>query len=112
MTRFFGKVGYSHPVRSNGVVEDVITEHSYAGDELRNTRYFAQGDTVLGKVTFQTRISVIADAFALENYRDIVYVNWEGTLWIVESVTTERPRLILLLGGKYNGPGPSLDPPG
>lgn len=107
MTRFFGKVGYSHPTRSEGVVENVITERSYAGDELRNVRYFAQGESILGKVTFQTRLSVVADAFALENYRDIVYVDWEGALWTVESVTTERPRLVLVLGGKYNGPGPT-----
>lgn len=107
MTRFFGKVGYSTSTKvSPGVWEDVITEREYAGDELRNTRYFAQGDTVLGKVSFQTRISVLADAYALENFIDIRYVWWAGSQWIVESVDVERPRLTLLLGSKYNGPLP------
>ena len=109
MTRFVGTVGYSKPTRVNGVVEDVITERVYAGDELKNTRFFAQGDTVLGKVTFQTRLSVMADAFALENeqYKDIRYVVWEGVPTSVESSTVERPRLILLLGDRYNGPRPA-----
>lgn len=106
MTRFFGKVGYAQPVRANGVVENVITERIYAGDELANTRYFADTNSVLGKVSFQTRISVVADAFALENFKDIRYAEWAGSFWCVEEVQPERPRLILVLGDKYNGPYP------
>lgn len=104
MTRFFGKVGYAEPVRSGGVVEDVITERSYSGDELRNTRYFATEDTVLGKVSFQTRISILADAYALENFKDIRYVEWAGSFYYVDEVQVDRPRLILAVGDKYNGP--------
>lgn len=104
MTRFFGKVGYAKSTRSGGVVEDVITERSYGGEELRNTRYFANEDSVLGKVSFQTRISILADPYALENFQDIRYVEWAGSFWAVESVQVERPRLILLIGEKYNGP--------
>lgn len=104
MARFFGNVGYAESVRSGGVVENVITERSYYGEEVRNTRYFANEDSVLGKVSFQTRISVVADAYALENYLDIRYVEWAGSYWTVESVQVERPRLILLVGDKYKGP--------
>lgn len=104
MTRFFGKVGYATPVREGGVVEDVMTERTYVGDELRNTRYFATEDTILGKVSFQTRISVLADAYALENFKNIRYVEWAGSFWTVDSVQPERPRLILVIGEKYNGP--------
>lgn len=105
MTRFSGKVGYVTEEREDGVVENVATERTYKGDELRNTRFFAQGDSTLGKITFQTRISVVADAYALENYEDIRYVvGRSGTPWIVESATVERPRLILLLGDRYTGP--------
>lgn len=104
MTRFFGKVGYAESVRSGGVVEDVITERTYVGEELRNTRYFATEDSVLGKVTFQTRISVLADAYALENFKNIRYIEWAGSHWLVDSVEAVRPRLILVVGDKYNGP--------
>lgn len=110
MTRFFGKVGYANPVREGGVVEDVITEQTYAGDELRNTRYFADESTILGRVTFQTRISILADAYALENFTKIRYAEWAGSHWTVESVQVDRPRLILVLGEKYNGPFPEENP--
>lgn len=104
MTRFFGKVGYASSVRNNGVVENVMTERTYSGDELQNTRYFANENSVLGKVSFQTRISILADAYALENFKDIRYLEWAGSLWVVDSVQAERPRLILSIGEKYNGP--------
>lgn len=104
MTRFFGKVGYAESVREDGVVEDVITERTYVGEELRNTRYFATEDSVLGKVSFQTRISILADAYALENFKDIRYAEWAGSYYVVDSVQPERPRLILVIGEKYNGP--------
>lgn len=104
MTRFFGKVGYASSSREGGVVENVITERTYVGEELKNTRYFATEDTVLGKVSFQTRISILADAYALENFKDIRYVEWAGSFYDVDTIDVERPRLILVVGGKYNGP--------
>jgi len=103
VTKFFGKVGYVTPVRSNGVVRDVVTERELYGEEVRNTRTFVQSDSVLGRITVQTRLSVVADAFALRNYRDIRYVWWAGVATTVEQVTVERPRLILVLGDRYTG---------
>lgn len=108
MTRFFGKVGYVTPVRVDGVVEDVVKEYAYYGEEKRNVRKFVQGDTVLGQIEYQTRISIMADAFALENFENIRYVEWMGSLRVVDSVEPERPHLILTIGEKYNGPGPEV----
>lgn len=110
MTRFSGKVGYANTIRSGGVVENVITERILTGDELRNTRYFADDNSILGKVSFQTRLSVVADAYALENFKNIRYVEWAGSLYNVDSVQPERPRLILVVGDKYNGPTPEENP--
>lgn len=104
MTRFFGKVGYAESTRSGGVVKDVMIEKTYVGEELRNTRYFATEDTVLGRVSFQTRISILADPYALKNFKDIRYVEWAGSVYYVDEVQVDRPRLILVVGDKYNGP--------
>lgn len=104
MTRFFGEVGYVTTTRSGGVSEYIATERQYYGNELRSLRYFRQGESILGEVSQQTRISVLADGYMLENYYDIRYLMKAGVAWTVSSVEVERPRLILTLGDRYNGP--------
>lgn len=110
MTRFFGPVGFAKSVRSGGVVKNVITERKYKGDEVRSTRYFRNGESVLGEVALQTRISIAADAYALENYLDIKYVVLAGTPWLVVQAEPERPRLLLVLGDRYAGARPEETP--
>jgi len=46
----------------------------------------------------------MADAYAVENFLSMRYVEWNGVLWTVTNVEVQGPRLILTLGGSYNGP--------
>lgn len=102
--RFSGKVGYASTEEvAPDVYSEVYTERPLMGDVLRDARYFSNGDTVNGEVRYQTRLSVLADGFALEHFMDIRYVMWAGRPWTVETASVERPRLILVLGGVYNG---------
>jgi len=104
MARFFGKVGYSHSVRTKpGVTEDVIVEKEYFGDVLKNIRRL-EGERPISDLAVSNSISIVADAFANEHFAAIQYVEWMGTLWTVTTVDVERPRLILRLGEVYNGP--------
>jgi hypothetical protein len=103
--RFFGEIGFGFPVeKSRGVWEDEITERKYYGSVAQNTHTMSLGDSVLTEGAFQTTISVVADAYALENFTAIKYVRWAGSLWTVRSVSTQRPRLILMIGEVYHGP--------
>lgn len=104
MTRFFGPVGYITEVREGGVSENKPVERELYGEEKRNVRYLRTGETILGVASQQTRIEVMADAYALENADDICYVIKAGVAWEVDSVQPERPRLILVLGDRYHGP--------
>ena len=110
MTRFFGAVGYAKSTRVDGIVEEVITEREYYGDELRLSRFFQDNTDILGEIKQQSRISVLSDAYALENYEDIRYVVKAGTPWTVDTVSVERPRLVMTLSDKYNGPRPEVTP--
>lgn len=102
--RFFGEIGFGFPVRKNGVTEDVITARQYTGDVVQNTQIESTSGSVLPESSFQTTIRVVADAYALENFTAIRYVQWAGSLWTVRSVATQRPRLLLMIGEVYNGP--------
>jgi len=105
MARFHGKVGYGETVETSpGVWDDVITERSYFGDVLRNTRRLREGESVNDDLSVNNSISIVADAYANDHFFAIRYVQWMGSLWKVSDVEVQRPRLILRLGGVYNGP--------
>jgi hypothetical protein len=105
MARFYGKVGYGADAdKGNGVHETVITEKNYSGDVVRNFRRYKEGEKVNNDLTTSTLISIVADSYANNHFFAIRYVEWAGTLWEVTSVDQESPRLLLQLGGKYNGP--------
>lgn len=109
MARFFDVVGYGDSVETppnSGVWEDVITEVEYYGDVIRDTRKLENGESVNDDITVNNSISIIADDFANQHFFKIKYVKWRGVLWTVTSVEVKSPRLILSLGGVYNGPTP------
>lgn len=109
MTRFFGAVGYGENTEVRpGIYEDIITEKSYTGDVKRNVRLFHEGPSVNDDLSLSTSISIVADPYANENLHNIRYVQWNGARWKVSDVdASQRPRLLLRLGGVYNGPTPN-----
>lgn len=74
------------------------------GDILRNTRRLQSGESVNDDLSVGNSISIVADAYANEHFFAMRYVQWAGTLWKVSDVEVQSPRLILRLGGVYNGP--------
>lgn len=112
MAKFHGAVGYGYTVeKAAGVWEDIIVERSYFGDVLRNSRRLQEDGKVNLELTVQNSISIVADAYASEHFFAIRYVRWSGSLWVVTEVEVQRPRLILRLGGVYNGPTPAPSTP-
>ena|SRR5436190_15752284 len=109
MARFYGEVGYGESVETpagSGNWFDKITEFPYQGDVIRNTRNLQEADKVNDDITVGNSISIVADQHAIENFLNIKYVRWMGVLWTVPNVEVRTPRLILTLGGVYNGPTP------
>lgn len=105
MAKFYGKIGYGQSVdKGVGVYEDVITEYQYRGDVLRNARQLKDGESVNNDISVSNSISIVADAYANANFHAIRYIEWMGTLWTVSDVEVQSPRLLLRLGGVYNGP--------
>jgi hypothetical protein len=111
MTKWYGKVGYGHNTDlGNGIWDDVITERKLYGDVVKNTRRLITGADVNSDLTTGNSISVLADAYALDNFFAIRYVEWSGALWTVIDIEEQRPRLLLRLGDVYNGPRPEPAP--
>lgn len=81
-----------------------ITERHYYGDVVRNSRELQDGDYLHDDISVSNTISIVADAYANEHFFAIKYVRWAGTNWDVVNVEVQSPRLLLRLGGVYNGP--------
>lgn len=110
MAKFCDVVGYVESTESapgSGVWKDVPTERKLYGDVLRNSRQLEQVEQhVNADITVGNSISVVADAYALEHFHAIRYVRWAGARWSVTNIDVQAPRLVLRLGGVYNGPTP------
>lgn len=108
MAKFFGVVGYGVLVETSpGVWGYNITERSYYGDVVRNARKLVEAEKVNLDIAVENSLSIVADAYANNHFFAIRYVEWAGTRWIVEKVDVQPPRLILRLGGVYNGNPPA-----
>lgn len=104
MKKFHGAVGYGEEVEVRpGVWVPSITERSYFGDVIRNTRKLDNGDKVNNDISVGNSISIVADAYAHNHFFAMKYIKWMGALWTVSEVEVQSPRLILRLGGVYNG---------
>lgn len=102
--KFAGMVGYEILSETRpGVWLPEITERKYRGDVNRVSRRLQSGEKVNDDITISNEIEILADAFAFENFQNIKYVTWMGTKWKVNTITVEPPRLILEIGGVYNG---------
>lgn len=107
MAKFFGEIGYGETAESppdSGVWKDIIVEYLYFGDVVRNARKLQEGEQLNNDISVNNSISVVADAYANEHFFAIRYIRWAGALWTVTEVEVQSPRLLLRLGGVYNGP--------
>lgn len=113
MAKFYGAIGYGESEETvDGVWVDNIVEYSYYGDVVRNSRKLEEGPGLNNDLSVGNSISIVADAYASEHFHAMRYIQWAGTLWTISNVDVQSPRLLLRLGGVYNGPTyvPPVDP--
>lgn len=104
MAKFYGKLGFEQTNETSpGIYEEEIMEHNYYGELIRNTRRLEQGASINDDVTITNQISILADPFIRKNFHSLRYVTYAGSKWKVTSIEVQYPRLILSIGGEYNG---------
>lgn len=104
MAKFYGAIGYAVTEETApGVWEEQITERMYYGELVRNTRKLQAADQLNDNINVANEISILADPFAYENFHSMRYVEFMGAKWKVSNVEVQYPRLILTVGGVYNG---------
>ena len=102
--KFYGPVGFIEvQVKRPGVKVSVPVEYSYSGDVLRRSVNYNNGESVNDTVSPRHEISIMADPYARSHVASMKYVKWMGTAWKITDISVQYPRLILTLGGAYNG---------
>lgn len=104
MAKYYGSVGYEDTNEpDSGVFKENITERQYYGDIIRNNRRLENSGEINDSINVTNQISIVADPYAIQNFWKIRYATFMGQKWKVKDVSVEQPRLILTLGGLYNG---------
>ena len=105
MAKWYGKVGYSETVETTpGVWTPHDTVREYYGDVIRNTTKWAvNSDSTNDDLTVNSQISIVADPFANNKFHSMKWIEFMGARWKVTSVEPQPPRLLLTLGGVWNG---------
>lgn len=104
MGKWFGKIGYAVTAETEpGLWEDTIVEREYYGDMISDRRKRQTSGEVNDNINLANVISIIADPFAYENCSSMVYAEIMGAKWKITDIEVQYPRLILTIGGVYNG---------
>ena len=109
MARFHGKVGFTIFVddQTTGIPDEQVVEKTYFGTVSEHRRSWQTSDMVTDDLQLGNQISITANDFAYKHASAICYCEFMGGLWKVTSIRVARPRIILTLGGVYNGRRPS-----
>lgn len=105
MNKWCGKVGFSIPNEvSPGIwAHNNITEHRYFGEIINNRWRRQNSGNVNDNVNISNQISIVADPYARNHISSLVWVEFQGKKWKVTDAEVRYPRLILSIGGVWNG---------
>jgi len=104
MAKFKGAIGYAFQEETApGVWEDKIVEKNYRGDVILNQFRWQSSEQLNENLNVDNSISIIADEFAYLKFGFMKYVVWHGQKWKIQSLSVNRPRIVIQIGGLYNG---------
>lgn len=105
MAKFYGPIGFAERVETApSVWVDRVIERDYYGDLVKHGRQLETSGGVNDDININNNISIVGDPYAMDHIYQMRYVEFMGTKWKIKNVdASQYPRLILILGGVYNG---------
>lgn len=102
--KWYGKIGYALTEdNGDGVWTPTMSWRQYYGDVQRFSRHVDGGSNINDNLNISNTISILADPYALENLGYMKCIEWMGNLWEISAIDISYPRMILTIGGVYNG---------
>ena len=104
MAKYFGTIGFVETKETTpGVWEPRVTTRRYYGEMVRSGRNRDNPNAINDDLRVNATISIVADPYALNHFHSMEFIESSGAVWKITSVEVQYPRLILTLGGVYNG---------
>lgn len=104
MAKWCGKIGYVvEEETAPDYWEKKTKERTYYGDILsikRETQNSENSDN--NNIKINSRLSIISDPFAKQNFDNMKYATINGVKWKIETIDFNYPRMSIDLGGIYN----------
>lgn len=104
MSRYAGILGFkNNQIETRpGIYENETVEHQVKGDVTTIRSAIQNGDKKFDNISLNNVFSVIFDEFLKENFRNLIYVIYDGIKWKVVSVEVKHPRLNIVVGDIYH----------
>lgn len=104
MAKWFGRIGYVIERETKpGVWREETDIRSYYGDIIQMNRRTDSSEYLNDNINISNRFSIIADPFAIQNSQYMKFLEFMDVNWKITSVEMQYPRLIISVGGIYNG---------
>lgn len=87
-----------------GVYRPKIIERSYTGDLKRKFQRWDTSDKQNDDLSTSNQVEILADLYMQTNFTSIRYLTLHGKKLRVKNATIDYPRVVLEIGGVYNGP--------
>lgn len=103
--KFSGKAGFRiNDVETEpGVYEPTIVVKAIKGSVVSNRYQHQNSDkSTIDNVRITNQLSIVANQFLNEHISNLIYIEFQGVKWKVESFDIRPPRVVVSLGGVYN----------
>lgn len=103
--KYYDKIGFwfDDVETEPGIFEPGVEEKYYAGDVIETRQRWENSNHQNDDLTLSNRISIISDMYLNQHLSSIKYATFMGGKWKVIGLDVKYPRVILDLGGVWNG---------
>ena len=107
MGLFYGPIGFVETVeepKGSGIWVEKPIERNYRGEVSNYRKSWENGSQQVNpNLKITNMISIVADPYLSNHLYALRYIKWLNGYWEISSIDVESPRLILSIGGVYNG---------
>lgn len=103
--KFSGKAGFriNDVEIEPGVYEPTVVVKSIKGTVISNYYQHQNSDkSTIDNVRITNQLLIVANQFLNKHIANLVYIEFQGVKWKVESFDIRPPRVVVSLGGVYN----------